>query len=74
MSQCISPPLLLHAAAAVNETVLIRAPVHPTLQIARKLLGSRWQLSSGMQFKPPTASNGGKLLTLQDYKRRQGLA
>ncbi len=45
------------------------------LQIAKKLLGSRWELRTGAG-NPPSRElvAAGKLLTLQDYKRRQGLA
>ena len=41
--------------------------------MAKKLLGGRWNLRTGLRFVPEHAKTG-KLLTLQDYKRRQGLA
>ncbi len=48
----------------------------PCVQIARKLLGGRWELRSGLRMPAPSAelAAAGKLLTMQDYKRRQGLA
>jgi hypothetical protein len=50
--------------------------MHALPQIAKKLLGGRWELRTGLRHTQPSRelAAAGKLLTMQDYKRRQGLA
>ncbi|GAB4812971.1 hypothetical protein N2152v2_000017 [Parachlorella kessleri] len=67
---------VLDAPPSMPQSAKLLAPLAPCVQIARKLLGGRWELRSGLRMPAPSAelAAAGKLLTMQDYKRRQGLA